>query len=250
MRLSGKVALVIGAGSGIGQAIALRFAREGARVVAADLVPEAGERTALLAREAGGACTFLPVDVTQRDHVRRLLEEVEAQFRRLDVLVNSAGREGGAGRGLRVEEIPEELWDRVVDIYLSGVFWACKYAVPLLLRSGGGVILNLGSIAGLRPFPSSIIYSTVKAGVVMLSRSMAAAYAREDLRVWALCPGAVNTPLLERLFAQSEDPEAARREYEANEPMGRAISTDEMASLAVYLASDERFAYNPEPFVL
>jgi NAD(P)-dependent dehydrogenase (short-subunit alcohol dehydrogenase family) len=149
-----------------------------------------------------------------------------------------------------MEKIPDELWELVVDLYLSGVFWACKYAVPLLLQSGGGVILNLGSIAGLRPFPSSIMYSTVKAGVVMLSRSMAAAYARDNIRVWALCPGAVDTPLLERLFVQSEDPGAARREYMAGEPMGRAITTDEMASLAVYLASDERFAYNPEPFVV
>jgi NAD(P)-dependent dehydrogenase (short-subunit alcohol dehydrogenase family) len=250
LRLHDKVVLVIGAGSGIGRAIAVRFAREGARVVAADLVPAAGTRTAQLAREAGGECVFQPVDVTRRDQLRELLQGTEAQFGRLDVLVNSAGRQGGAGRGFRIEELPEDLWDEVVAVYLSGVYWACKYALPVFLHQGGGVVLNLGSVAGLRPLANSIIYSTVKGGVVMLSRSLAAAYARENIRVWAICPTAVDTPVLERLFAQSEDPAAARREYEANEAMGRAITTDEVASLAVYLASDERFAYVPEPFVV
>jgi NAD(P)-dependent dehydrogenase (short-subunit alcohol dehydrogenase family) len=250
MRIQDKVALVIGAGSGIGRAIALRYAREGARVVAADLIPEAGEETASLARQAGGDCTFHPVDVTRREQLRDLLARVDSDLGRLDILVNSAGRQGGAGRGYRVEELPEDLWDQVVAVYLSGVFWACRYAVPIFLRQGEGVILNLASVAGLRPLANSIIYSAVKGGVVLLSRSLAAAYARENIRVWAICPTAVDTPVLERLFAQADDPAQARREYEAEEPMGRAISTNEVASLAVYLASTERFAYTPEPFVV
>jgi len=246
MRLKDKVALVIGAGSGIGRAIGVRFASEGALLAAADLVPETSQETARLARALGGTAEPFPVDVTKREQVRSLMELVESRFGRLDVLVNSAGI---AGQG-RIEEVPDDLWDRVVAVNLSGVFWACKYAVPLLLRAGGGVILNLGSVAGLRGWPGSPIYSATKGGVVMLSRSLAAACARENIRVWALCPTAVDTPIVERLFAEAPDPLSARKTYEANEPMGRLITSDEIASLAVYLASDERFAYTLEPFVV
>lgn len=246
MRLVGRVALVVGAGSGIGRAIALRYAEEGARLAVADLIADAGEETASLAREAGSEAIFYPVDVTDREQVRGLIDAAVARFGRLDVLVNSAGV---AGRG-RIEEVPDDLWGRVVAVNLSGTFWACKYAVPVLLQSGGGVILNLASVAGLRGWPGSPIYSATKGGVVMLSRSLATAYARENLRVWAICPTTVETPILERYLAEQPDPEQARRDYEDAEPMGRVITTDEVASLAVYLASDERFAYTPEAFVL
>jgi NAD(P)-dependent dehydrogenase (short-subunit alcohol dehydrogenase family) len=246
MRLADKVALVIGAASGIGRAIALRYAEEGARLAVADVVPSAGEETAALARAAGTEAVFFPVDVTERSEVTSLVDAAEARFGGLDVLVNSAGI---AGRG-RIEEVPAELWDRVVAVNLSGTFWACKYAVPVLLRGGGGVIINLASVAGLRGWPSSPIYSATKGAVVMLSRALAAAYARDNLRVWALCPTSVETPILERFYAQSEDPDQARRGYEAAEPMGRVITTDEVASLAVYLASNKRFAYTPEAFVV
>ncbi|MFN8475341.1 MAG: SDR family oxidoreductase [Anaerolineae bacterium] len=243
-RLSGKVTLVIGAGSGIGRAIALRFAAEGARVAVADLVPEAGQETVRLI--ADGEAVFFPVDVTQREQVRRLVTNVEAHWGRLDVLVNSAGV---AGRG-RIEEAPDDLWDRALAVNLSGVFWACQAAVPAFQRVGGGVIINLGSIAGVRGWPSSPIYSATKGGVVMLSRSLAAAYVRENIRVYAICPTAVDTPIIQALFDRTPDPVAARRAYEADEPLGRMITVDEVAALAAYLASDERFPYSPEPFVL
>ena len=246
MRLKDKVTLIVGAGSGIGRAIAVRFAQEGARVAVADLQTDAGQETARLAGESGAECIFVPVDVTRREQVRVLVERVEEHFGRLDVLVNSAGI---SGRG-RVEQVPDDLWDRVVAVNLSGVFWACRYAIPALLRAGGGTIVNIASIAGLRGSPGSAIYSATKGGVVLLSRSMAAAYAGENIRVWAICPPAVDTPLMERFFATSSDPARARREYEANLPMGRLVSTEEVANLALYLASDERFAYTAEPFVV
>jgi len=246
MRLKDKVALIIGGGSGIGRAIAVRFAVEGAQTAVADLAPEAGQETVNLIGADGGTASFFPVDVTQRDQIRAVLTQVEKQYGRLDVLVNSAGI---AGRG-RIEEVDEELWDRVVAVNLSGVFWACKYAVPLLKRAGGGVILNLGSIAGLRGWPGSAIYSATKGGVVMLSRTLAADYARENIRVWAICPTAVDTPILHRLFAQETDAQAARQAYEAKEPMGRLVTVDEVAHAALYLISSEQPPYSPEPFIV
>jgi NAD(P)-dependent dehydrogenase (short-subunit alcohol dehydrogenase family) len=246
MRLASKIALIIGAGSGIGQAIALRFAAEGAQVAVADLVHEAGQDTVNLVTAKGGTASFFRVDVTRREQIQAVLEQVEKQFGRLDILVNSAGI---PGRG-RIEEVDDDLWERVVAVNLSGVFWACKYAVPLLKQAGGGVILNLGSIAGLRGWPGSAIYSATKGGVVMLSRTMAADYARENIRVWAICPTAVDTPILHQLFAKETDPQAARQAYEAKEPMGRMISVNEVANTAVYLASVEHPPYTPEPFIV
>jgi NAD(P)-dependent dehydrogenase (short-subunit alcohol dehydrogenase family) len=245
-RLKGKVTVVIGGGSGIGRAIAQRFAQEGASVAVADLDSDAARATVELIATTGGQAQPYTVDVTRREQVQHLMRQVESDWGRLDILVNSAGI---AGRG-RIEDVPEDLWDRAVAVNLSGVFWACKYAVPILQRGGGGVILNLGSIAGLRGWPSSPIYSATKGGVIALSRSLAACYARENIRVYAICPTAVDTPIIQRLFDQSPDPVAARREYEAGEPLGRMISVDEVAGLAAYLASDESFPYSPEAFVV
>lgn len=246
MRLRDKIALVIGGGSGIGRAIAVRFAAEGAQVAVADLVPQAGQETVSLVAAGGGTASFFAVDVTRREQIRTVLEQVERQFDRLDILINSAGI---PGRG-RIEAVDDDLWDRAVAVNLSGVFWACKYAVPLLKRAGGGVILNLGSIAGLRGWPGSAIYSATKGGVVMLSRTLAADYARENIRVWAICPTAVDTPILHQFFAQESDPQTARQAYEANEPMGRMINVNEVANAAVYLASAEHPPYTPEPFIV
>jgi NAD(P)-dependent dehydrogenase (short-subunit alcohol dehydrogenase family) len=246
VRLQGKVALIIGAGGGIGRAIALRFATEGSRVVVADVAREAGAKTVEMIDEAGGDASFFPVDITLREELQGLFQRVERQYGRMDVLVNSAGV---AGRG-RIEDVPDELWDRAITVNLSGVFFACKYAIPLLKRSGGGRILNIASIAGLRGWPGSAVYSATKGGVVALSRTLAADYAREGIRVSAICPTAVDTPLVRQLFEAADDPEAARRAYEEREPMGRMISTDEVAAAALYLASDESPPYSPEPFVV
>jgi NAD(P)-dependent dehydrogenase (short-subunit alcohol dehydrogenase family) len=246
MRLQSKITLIIGAGSGIGRAIAWRFAQEGAHVAVADVAPEAGQETVNQIITAGGIAHFFPVDVTQREQLRALLAAVETDYGRLEVLVNSAGV---AGRG-RIEDAPDELWERALAVNLSGVFWACKYAVPLLKRSGGGVIINLGSVAGLRGWPGSAIYSATKGGVVMLSRTLAADYAREHIRVFALCPTAVDTPIVNQLFTREADPMTAKQAYEAKEPMGRMLTTVEVANAAVYLASDERPPYTPEPLII
>lgn len=246
MRLKDKVTVVIGGGSGIGQAIALRFAQEGARLVVADLSVEAGQETVTALQQAGGSGEFCPVDVSRPEQIWELMQQIEARLGRLDTLVNSAGI---AGRG-RIETVADDLWERVIAINLSGVFWACRYAIPLLQRTGGGTIINLASVAGLRGWPGSAIYSASKGGVVALSRTLAADYARENIRVWAICPTAVDTPIVNRLFAASDDPIAAKQAYEANEPMGRLISPAEVANTALYLASDPRPPYTPEPLIV
>jgi len=174
VRLAERVALVIGGGGGIGRAICVRFAAEGARVAVADLAADAGQETARLVRQTGAETEFFPVDVTRRESARALIEQVETRFRKLNVLVNSAG----IGARVRIEDAPDDLWDRAVAVNLTGVFWPTRYAIPALRRAGGGVIVSLASIAGIQGWPGSAIYSATKGGVVNLMRSIAGDYAK------------------------------------------------------------------------
>jgi NAD(P)-dependent dehydrogenase (short-subunit alcohol dehydrogenase family) len=240
------VALVIGGGGGIGRAICVRFASEGARIAVADLAADAGHETVRLVRQTGTEAEFFPVDVTRRESARALVEQVEARFGKLNVLVNSAG----IGARVRIEDAPDDLWDRAVAVNLTGVFWPTRYAIPALRRAGGGVIVSLASIAGIQGWPGSAIYSATKGGVVNLMRSIAGDYAKENIRAWAICPPAVDTPLLQYIYKDAPDPEAARRAYEATLPGGRMVTAEEVAALAAYLAGDEGFPYTPLPFVL
>jgi NAD(P)-dependent dehydrogenase (short-subunit alcohol dehydrogenase family) len=246
VRLAGRVALVIGGGGGIGRAICVRFASEGARIAVADVAADAGRQTQRLVGQSGAEVEFFPVDVTRRESAHALIEQVEAHFGRLDVLVNSAG----IGARMRIEDASDDLWDRVVAVNLTGVYWPTRYAIPALRRAGGGVILSLASIAGIQGWPGSAIYSATKGGVVNLMRSIAGDYAKENIRAWAICPPAVDTPLLHYIYKSAPDPAEARRAYEATLPAGRMVTPEEVAALAAYLAGDEGFPYTPLPFVL
>jgi NAD(P)-dependent dehydrogenase (short-subunit alcohol dehydrogenase family) len=244
-KLSGKVAAITGAASGIGQATALLFAREGAKVVVADVDEAGGRKTVDTIREQGGIALFAATDVTVAADVKRMVNLAVETHGRLDILFNNAG----IGHRLPVHECSEEDWDRVIAINLKGVFLGCKYAVRAMMRQGGGTIINTASGAGLVGAPRSPAYSASKGGVVVLTKQMANDYAQHNIRVNAICPGAVDTPLMEVVYREiSDDFEEAKRIYEARLPRGRLITPEEVAHVALYLASDEIGFITGNPF--
>jgi len=229
-RLEGRVAVVTGAGSGIGRAMAERFAAEGARVVVADLDAEAGTT---VARSVDGM--FVGVDVTDADAVHAMYEAVVAELGGLDVCCNNAGI-APPDDGSILETGPEA-WHRVHEVNLTSVYLCCKYAIPHLLDRGGGSVINTASfVAVMGAATSQIAYTASKGGVLSLSRELGVQFARQGVRVNALCPGPVNTPLLRELFAK--DPEQAARRL-VHVPMGRFAEPGEIAAAAAFLASDD-----------
>ncbi len=233
--LQGRIAIVTGAGSGIGRAIAHRFAAAGAAVVAADLNLAAAEETATASPEQ-----IVPyqVDVTDEPSVQRLVQATLERFGQIDILVNNAG----IGTTKDIVETDLEEWERVFAVNVRGVFLCCKHALPSMLARRYGVIINMGSVAGLIGIPQRAAYCASKGAVVTLTKQIAVAYVKQGIRCNCICPGTVDTPWVERLVAQTPDPEAARRALEARQPMGRLVQPDEVAAAALYLASDEAAA--------
>ncbi|NRA00336.1 MAG: glucose 1-dehydrogenase [Myxococcales bacterium] len=244
-RLDARTALITGAGSGIGRESALLFAAEGANVVVADRDEEAGERVASEIRDAGGEARAVPTDVSVGAHVEAAVHTAEREYGALHVLFNNAGifpPDDGSPVGT-----PEAVWDLVMDINLKGVFLGCKYGIPALLRAGGGSIVNTASfVAVVGAATSQIAYTASKGGVLAMTREIAVEYARQGIRANALCPGPVNTPLLQELLA---DPDARARRL-VHVPMGRLAEAGEIASAALYLASDESSYVNGTTFLV
>jgi NAD(P)-dependent dehydrogenase (short-subunit alcohol dehydrogenase family) len=244
-RLSGKTALITGGGSGIGREASLLFATEGARVVIADRDAEAGASVAGEIEAAGGRARFVAVDVAVAAQVEAAVAEAESAFGALHVLFNNAGIFPAAD-GSPVDT-PEDVWDLVMDVNLKGVFLGCKYGIPALLRAGGGSIVNTASfVAVLGAATSQIAYTASKGGVLAMTREIAVEYARQGIRANALCPGPVDTPLLQELLA---DP-AARARRLVHVPMGRLARADEIARAALYLASDDASYVNGATFLV
>lgn len=232
-RLAGEIALVTGGGSGIGRAIALRFASEGATVIAIDVDEAAAMQTAALAAESGAEIVALPADVSQADEVREAMEAVAGRWGHLDVLCNNAGIYLSGKGDTLVHELDEAVWDQVLGVNLKGVFLCTKYAIPLMLA--GGSIVNIASIAGLIGRDTAQAYVASKGGVIALTRSLAVHYAPQGIRANAICPGRVDTPLVADDYATPEVREAFARAH----PLGRFGAPEDIANLALFLASDE-----------
>jgi NAD(P)-dependent dehydrogenase (short-subunit alcohol dehydrogenase family) len=229
---SGKVALVTGAASGIGQASALAFAENGAQVVVADVNSDGGLQTAHLIEAKGGHALFVPCDVSQSRDVENLISKTIAAFGRLDYAFNNAGIEGEQAP---TSDCTEKNWDRVIDINLKGVWLCMKYEIPQILKSGGGSIINCSSVAGLVGFSGIPAYTASKHGIIGLTQSAALEYAKSPLRINAICPGVIQTPMIDR-FTHGEA--KIQQTLSNGEPVGRLGRPEEVAAAALWLASE------------
>ncbi len=230
--MSGKVALVTGAGSGIGRATAYRFAREGARVVVADIVVEGGQATADKICRDGGEAVFVKADVSKSGEVAELVHTAVARFGRLDFAHNNAGIEGAQ---FPTADYPEDAFDKVISINLKGVWLCMKYEIPVMLKQGKGAIVNTSSVAGLAGFAGLTAYTASKHAVAGMTKVAALEYAKQGLRINAVCPGVIRTPMIDRFLGGSKEAEAA---FTALEPVGRFGEPEEIAEAVVWLCSD------------
>ncbi len=233
MKLQDKVALITGAGSGIGRAIALEFAREGAKVLVADLDEAAGRAVADELGAAGGQASFQRCDVTNEDEVRATVQATVDAFGGLDIMVNNAG-------------VASEDWDTTLAVNLSGVYYGCKHAAESMAARGGGVIINLASILGLVGIGGADPYVATKHGVVGLTRNFAIAFAGRGVRVNCINPGFIETPMT-RSFT---DTQAIRQQIEGQTPMGRWGRPEEVAKAALFLASDDSSYMTGAPLIV
>ncbi|HYA97741.1 MAG TPA: SDR family NAD(P)-dependent oxidoreductase [Methylomirabilota bacterium] len=234
-RLDGKIALVTGGGAGIGRAIALAYAREGARVAIAGRRREPLEETAKEIRAGGGKALEIACDVVRAADAQRAVAETAKRFGGLNVLVNNAGVVSVS----TIESISEQDWDRVIETNLKGPFLMSRAALPELRRAGGGAIVNIGSVLGLVGMRDRAAYCASKGGVTLLTKAMAMDHAHEKIRVNCICPSIVETDLMKKVFAQAADEAAMRRARVAQIPLGRMGAPEDVAEMAVFLASEE-----------
>ena len=241
-RLDGKVAVITGAGGGIGREAAILFSSEGARVCIGDVGRETGEQTASECREA----FFFQADVSDPKSVQAMYEETAKRYGRIDVLYNNAGIMPPDDDSILTTE--PDAWDRVQAVNAKGVYLCCKYGIPHLLQGGGGSVINVASFVALMGASTSqIAYTASKGAVLSMSRELAVQFARQGVRVNALCPGPVETPLLMRLFSESPGAYERRR---VHLPMGRLARAREIANAALFLAGDESSYVNGATFMV
>ena len=244
-RLEGKVALITGAGGGIGRESALLFAREGAKVVVVDITEKSGKQTAKLVKAAGGEAVFVAADVSRADDCQRMVKMAEKKFGRLDILFNNAGIMHHSDDNAVTTD--ESIWDLTMNINARGVFLGCKYGIPALRRAGGGSIINTASFVALMGAATpQVAYTASKGAVLAMTRELAVIHARENIRVNSLCPGPLRTELL--MSYLNTDEKKQRRLVHI--PMGRFGEATEIAQAALFLASDESSFITGTDFVV
>jgi len=233
--LKEKVAMVTGAGSGIGKATAEYFAQQGAKIVAVDWNAGAGGKTVEGIRNSGGEALFCHADVSKAIQVEAMVAAAVEKYGRLDVLVNNAAIQILA----KLVETTEEDWDRIHSVNLKGVFLGCKYAIPAIRKAGGGAIVNIASVLGLVADPDLAAYCAAKGGVISLTRVAALTYGVDNIRVNCICPGDVETPLVEDYFNKDPDPQKLRQEIYSKYALRRIAAPNEVAKVAAFLASSQ-----------
>ena len=234
-RLDNKVAIVTGAAMGIGKAAALAMAKEGAKIAIADLDDAAGNATSEEIRQAGGEAFFQHTDVGKSADVQAVIEATVTRYGKLDVMFNNAG----VAISGSADEISEDDWNRVLNINLGGVWRGIKYAVPHMIRNGGGSIINSSSVQSLLGFLDWAGYAASKGGINALTQQAAMQYAPSQVRINAIAPGTIMTPMNERIFDTVPDPHTLIQSWNAAHPIGRFGQAEEVAALVVFLASDE-----------
>jgi NAD(P)-dependent dehydrogenase (short-subunit alcohol dehydrogenase family) len=233
-RLTNKVAVITGAGSGMGRATAIRFAGEGASVVIADLNQDGGESAVRDCKENGGRAVFQKTDVTSESDIKNAIDRAVSEFGRLDITYNNAGVAGALGS---IEHTSAENWDRTCDVLLRAVFLGIKYSIEPMRKAGGGSIISTASIAGILGTAGPVPYSVAKAGVIHLTKCAAVELGKDRIRVNCICPGGINTPLLHKHIPGGES--GTRQLLENAQPIPRAGTGEDIAGMALYLASDD-----------
>ena len=234
-----KVVIITGGALGIGRATALEFAREGARVAIADINEAASQKVISQIEEAGGKGLAVIADVSKSADCQRVVRETVAAFGGVDILFNNVGIQPPESYR-SVEETPEEIWDRIIDVNLKSYFLMAKYAIPEMRKRGGGVIINTASVQGLQSMKGVPAYAASKGGVLSLTRQLAVEYAAENIRVLAVCPGTIDTELVRAAAAmEGGDIEETLRRYGKSHPIGRIGTGQDVANVVLFLASEK-----------
>jgi 3-oxoacyl-[acyl-carrier protein] reductase len=236
MRIENKVALITGGASGMGEATAILFAKEKAKVIIADIDGAKGEEVARRIKKEGGDCAFVKGDVSKVADVKTIIDVTIRTFKKLDVLFNNAGMPMA---GTELEKIEESLWDDIMNVNLKSIFLFSKYAVPFMKKQGGGVIINTASASGVRPRGGNLPYAVSKGGAITLTRALALELAPFNIRVNSISPVATDTPMLPKLAAHIPDLAEAKKGLIATIPLGRLAKPMDVAYAALFLASDE-----------
>ena len=236
MKLDQRVAIITGAGSGIGRASSILFAREGAKIIVADINEEGGQKTVEYIRADGGQAKFIKTDVTKSTDVKKLIESSYDKFGQIDILFNVAGT---PQNNTPIEDFNEELWDKIYTVNVKSIFLTMKYVIPLMKSAGKGVVINLGSMGGVRARPGTNVYASSKAAVIHLTKAVAVEVASNNIRVNYINPAAVDTPMLPQFRPPGMDLEEFYQSARESMPLGRIANPEDIAYAALFLACDE-----------